>query len=111
MKKQKPINVRIGRNIQRERERAGLTQEKLSEMIDIASTSLSSIERGVMGASLTTLEKICTVLSVSADALLFGRTQENDAAYLAERLGRLTPEQFRIANSVLTDLLEAFRLD
>lgn len=111
MKEQKPINVRIGRNIQRERIRAGLTQEKLSEMIDIASTSLSSMERGVMGVSLTTLEKICTMLSVPADALLFGRTQENDTAYLAERLGQLTPEQFRIANAVLTSLLEAFHLE
>ena len=111
MKGQKPINVRIGQNIQKERIRAGLTQEKLSEMIDVASTSLSSMERGVMGVSLTTLEKICTALSVPADALLFDRTQENDTTYLAERLGRLTPEQFRIANEVFTSLLEAFHLE
>lgn len=111
MKERKEINVRVGANIQRERTRAGLTQEKFSEMIGIATQSLSAAECGAVGVSLTTLEKICTTLSVPADALLFGRTQENDAAYLAERLGRLTPEQFRVANAVLTDLLEAFRLD
>ena len=111
MKERKEINVRLGANIQRERTRAGLTQEQFSEMIGIATQSLSAVECGAVGASLTTLERICTTLSVSADALLFGRSQGNDAAYLAERLSRLTPEQFRIANSVLTSLLEAFHLD
>ena len=111
MKERKEINIRLGANIQKERIRAGLTQEQFSEMIGIGTQSLSSVECGVVGVSMTTLEKICTTLSIPADALLFGRTQENDTAYLTERLTRLTPEQFRIASAVLTSLLEAFHLE
>ena len=110
MNTKKDINIRVGANIQRERERAGLTQEKFSEMIGLGSKSLSCVERGVVGVSLTTLDKICRTLSVSSDTLLFGRGPETDVRRLAERLARLDPEQLRIADAVLSNLLAAFAL-
>lgn len=111
MKQAKQINLTVGANIQRARENAHLTQEQLSERIGIGATSLSAIERGVVGVSLTTMRNICQVLSVSSDALLFGDSAgKNDVRRLTERLERLTPEQFEIADAMLSQLVAAFSL-
>lgn len=110
MRTKKEINVLIGTNIQRERERAGFTQERFAEMIDIGEKSLSSIERGVYGASITTLLKICSVLHLSSDTLLFENGAKNDIRCLTAQLERLSPEQFRIVSDVVYKLMEAFSL-
>ena len=55
MATKKEINILVGINIKREREKAGLTQDQFSEMLGIGSKSLSAVERGVVGISLTTL--------------------------------------------------------
>jgi len=49
MKDKKELNVLVGINIKREREKAGFTQDQFSEMLGIGSKSLSAIERGVVG--------------------------------------------------------------
>lgn len=68
----KELNAFIGENIRSERESAHMTQERLSERMGIGVKSLSAIERGVVGVSLSTLVKLCRILSVSSDALIFG---------------------------------------
>lgn len=73
MQGKKPINVRVGANIQWLREERHLTQEGLSEKIGVTPNHLSAIERGVSGISLELLEKLCQELSVTADHILFGR--------------------------------------
>lgn len=73
MQAKKPINVRVGGNIQQLREEHHYTQEELSEKIGVTPNHLSAIERGVSGISLELLEKLCQVLSVTADYILFGR--------------------------------------
>ena len=54
----KPINVRVGGNIQQLREERHYTQEELSEKIGVTPNHLSDIERGVSGISLELLEKL-----------------------------------------------------
>lgn len=73
MQTKKPINVRVGGNIQRLREERHYTQEALSEKLGVTPNHLSAIERGVSGISLELLEKLCQVLTVTADHILFGR--------------------------------------
>ena len=73
MQAKKPINVRVGGNIQQLREEHHYTQEELSEKIGVTPNHLSAIERGVSGISLELLENLCQVLSVTADRILFGR--------------------------------------
>lgn len=75
MQGKKPINVRVGANIQWLREERHLTQEGLSEKIGVTPNHLSAIERGVSGISLELLEKLCQELSVTADHILFGRSK------------------------------------
>lgn len=107
----KDLNILVGANIKREREKAGFTQDQFSELLGIGSKSLSSIERGVVGVSLTTLLKICDVLHISANALLYEQAQKNDADSIAMQLQRLSPEQFQIASDVITSLIKAFSLE
>lgn len=104
----KEINVLVGANIKREREKAGFTQDQFSELLGIGSKSLSSIERGVVGVSLTTLMKICDILHISANILLYEQNLKNDADSIALQLKMLNDEQFEIASDVMTNLMKAF---
>ncbi len=112
MQEKKEINVEIGARIKAEREKAGLTQERFSELIGLGTKSVSAFERGAVGISFVTLKKICQVLSVSSDAILFGKNShnQNDVSELAARLERLSPEEYVIAEEIIFKLLEAFSL-
>ena len=113
MKEKKPINVEIGQNVKRVRENAGFTQESFAEMLGLGVKHVSAIECGAAGLSLATLQRICTVLSVPADMLLFGtpasdNNDERAAAleFLTERLSLLPDHQFWAAKDILDKLLE-----
>ena len=110
MQPKKEINVIVGANIKKWRENAGLTQDQLSEAMGIGEKSLSAIERGVVGISLTQLKNVCELLSVTSDALIFGSSESNNIESLARRFEKLTPEQYRIVDSIMSELLKAFRL-
>ena len=103
-------NQILGENIKREREKAGYTQERFSEIIDMTPNNLSAVERGVASVSLKMLRRICEALKVSADDLLFGQREKSDGEYLAQKLERLDARQMRIVLEVLSALLEAFAL-
>ena len=111
MSEKKEIDLLVGNNIKRERIKAGYTQEKFSELIGIGTKSLSAIERGTVGVSLATLLRICKVLSISSNSLLFEESPKNDVQAITERLERLTPEQFAIANDILCKVMEAFSVN
>jgi len=106
----KDLNILVGANIKREREKAGFTQDRFSELLGIGSKSLSSIERGVVGVSLTTLLKICDILHISANVLLYEQSQKNDVDSIALQLQMLNDDQFKIASDVMTNLIQAFSL-
>ncbi len=59
----------LGKRIKELRKASGFTQEKLAEMIDIETTSLSSIESGRHFPSLPTIERIANNLNVELKAL------------------------------------------
>ena len=59
----------LGKRIKELRKNAGLTQEKLAEMINIETTSLSGIESGRHFPSLPTIEKIAHNLNVELKTL------------------------------------------
>ncbi|MBQ6852162.1 MAG: helix-turn-helix transcriptional regulator [Oscillospiraceae bacterium] len=107
----KDLNVLVGANIKREREKAGYTQDRFSELLGIGSKSLSSVERGVVGVSLTTLLRICDILNISANVLLYEQTQKNDVHSIVLQLKMLSAEQFEIASDVMKNLIKAFSLE
>lgn len=107
MREKKAINVKIGTNIQIARESAGYTQEKLSELLGLTPNHLSAIERGVSGASLEALEKLCLLLGVSADSLFFGDTcTDDDAFILSRQLSSVSPNRREQIKKILSSLLE-----
>ena len=98
-----------GQAIQRIRKERGLTQEQLAEMTDVASNSISRIERGLLIPALPTLIDICNALGTSADSIL--------AAYIAsdtlirwtpraEKLGGLDLEKQHKIEAILDCLIE-----
>ena len=111
MSEKKEIDLLVGNNIKRDRVQAGYTQEKFSALIRIGTKSLSAIERGTVGVSVSTLLRICKVLSISSNSLLFEESPKNDVQAITERLERLTPEQFAIANDILCKVMEAFSVN
>jgi transcriptional regulator with XRE-family HTH domain len=111
MKNKRSIDVKVGLNIKLAREKAGYTQEKFGEIIGMSPKNLSDIERGVVGISISTLEKICTKLFISCDSLIAenqAQIEEGDLNNLTTRLKRLTPQQFDVVMSINNKLLEAF---
>lgn len=113
MKDKKPINIEIGQNIKHLRENAGLTQERLAEMLELGDKHISAIECGAAGVSLPTLLKICSLLSVSADRVLFGDAEAEPSEaritamlLLTERLSRLSDTQFWAVKEIVDRVLE-----
>lgn len=69
--------VEIGKRIKIKRKDMNLTQEKLSEIIDVSPSYVSEIERGNSIASLATICKLANTLNCSLDYIVFGITVEN----------------------------------
>ena len=106
MENKKQIDVQVGKNIKREREKAGYTQERFSEMIGIGPKSLSAIERGTVGISLSLLLRITKLLGISTDTILLPERQKNEVDDLVEKLQNFTPQQFLLAKKIINTLSE-----
>lgn len=108
MKKKKEINIQIGNEIRKVREKAGLTQEQFGEMVSLGTKNVSDIERGVVGITVSTLKRICEKLPVSSDVILFGERKKNDVEYLTEQLKSLSPQKFNIISQLINKIFETF---
>ena len=94
----------VGQRIKVAREAKNLTQEELAALVNLSTTHVSVIERGLKVTKLDTFVAIANALDVSADALLIdvvthsvtGVTNE-----LSDMIGKLPKdEQKRILNTV-----------
>lgn len=109
MRKKKELNLQIGNQIRKARERSGLTQEQFAEAIDKSPQFISDLERGLSGISLETLKKICETFQVSSDTILFTETIQADMAVekLTNKFLNMTPEQLRIMEAITNAFLQA----
>ena len=73
MKENKELFLQIGERIRTARKSAGMTQDKLAELINKTVQYVSDVERGVTGPSIPSLICICRTLCISADYLLLGQ--------------------------------------
>ena len=94
----------VGQRIKAAREAKNLTQEELAALVNLSTTHVSVIERGLKVTKLDTFVAIANALDVSADGLLIdvvthsvtGVTNE-----LSDMIGKLPKdEQKRILNAV-----------
>lgn len=79
----------IGKRIQAKRKEIKITQEKLSEIIDVSPSYISEIERGSSICSLSTITNIANVLNVSLDYLVLGITPKNVDAMFTDILSSI----------------------
>lgn len=86
----------LGKRIKEIRKARGLTQEKLAELIDIETCSLSAIEIGRHFPSMPTIEKIAENLDVELKAFFeFGniKTRNEKITIISEALETLSDEK------------------
>ena len=103
------LNSEIGVRIQSARKAAGLTQMAFSEQIGVSTQYISDLERGIVGASIPTIIKICNVLNVPTDYILRGQdpTTGTPTDLLLE-LNQYTPEQQRLILESIKLFYKAF---
>lgn len=77
----------FGQNVQLYRKKAGLTQEQLSERLEISQKHLSIIENGAQFASASLIDRICTELDVSVGMLF--RSPDESSAHEANMISAL----------------------
>jgi transcriptional regulator with XRE-family HTH domain len=70
------LKVFFGTNLKRYRKAKHLSQEELSEKVDISVNHLSKIERGVAFVSADLLEKLSANMGVSAARLFCGENEQ-----------------------------------
>ena len=76
------IQEKLGKRIQQLRKIKGYSQEAFAEKIDIATTTLSSIETGNAFMTSQTLEKILEILEITPNELFtFPEQMTNDDMY------------------------------
>lgn len=90
--------------IRKAREEMGYTREKFAELLDVSVSYMAEVERGRTGISVKMLVKICNVLGLSADYILFGEKRTDDEKLL-EKLNRINPQYIPLLDSVITELL------
>ncbi len=90
--------------IRKAREEMGYTREKFAELLDVSVSYMAEVERGRTGISVKMLVKICNVLGLSADYILFGEKRTDDEKLL-EKLNRIDPQYIPLLDSVITALL------
>ena len=90
--------------IRKAREEMGYTREKFAEMLDVSVSYMAEVERGRTGISVKMLTKICNVLGLSADYILFGDSRNEDALLL-DKIHRIDDKYLPLLESMLTELL------
>lgn len=104
----KEINVIVGENIRFFREQSDYTREQLAELVGITPRFLADAELGFVGVSLTSLKKICEILGVSADRLLWKK--EEKTIMLSERLSHIDTKYLHVIEDLIRKQLELIAL-
>ncbi len=90
--------------IRRAREQQGYTREQFAEKLDVSVSYLAELERGRTGISVKMLIKVCDLLGLSADYVLFGEERNADALLL-DKIHRIDDKYIHLLNKVVMELL------
>ena len=99
----------VGSRIKIAREAKGLTQENLAALVDLSSTHISVIERGMKTVRLDTFVAIANALDVSADTLLVDvvtHSIDGLANGLPDKIHKLPPDEQKRLMKALKAYLE-----
>ena len=90
--------------IRKAREDMGYTREQFAEKLDVSVSYMAEVERGRTGISVKMLIKICDLLGLSADYILFGTDRDNDTMLL-DKIHRIDDKYIPLLNRLITKLL------
>lgn len=96
--------------IRNARENQGYTREKFAEELDVSVSYLAELERGRTGISVKMLVKICTLLGLSADYVLFGTERDDDRTRL-DSINRIDSKYLPLLDEVINELLTLTKND
>lgn len=103
-KEKKESNVLIGERIRLYRDKSGMSRERLAELMGVTPRFVADVELGFVGVSLTSLKKICEILGISADRLLWKK--EDSAVSFSERLSHVDEQWIPLIENLLQKQLE-----
>ena len=90
--------------IRKAREDMGYTREKIAEKLDVSVSYLAELERGRTGLSVKMLIKVCNVLGLSSDYVLFGNERTEDELRL-DAIRRIDEKYLPLLDKVIEELL------
>ena len=91
--------------IRKAREDQGYTREKFAEKLDVSVSYMAELERGRTGISVKMLIKVCKLLGLSADYVLFGDERAEDTKRL-DTIRRIDKKYLPVLDAVTIELLE-----
>lgn len=98
----------IGDNVRRCRNDRGLTQEELSHLVDVDTSTITRIEGGTRMMSIPLLRSVAAALHVSCDALLFAEDSDPAMANIQVKLAGQTPESLAHLERIIQTLIEEY---
>lgn len=102
--------LEIGVRIKTQRELLGITREELAEYLDVTPRFCYDLEQGNKGMSVNTLCKLCTVLNISADYLLFGNDEKIfDYAEAVSLLKECPPSKKEYLMKIMSHFVQAVK--
>lgn len=103
----------MGKAIRRYREEAGITQERLAELVDISTNHLGAIEREVKTPTMETFVKLLNVLGAEPNEVLkevlkevIPLTRMEHTSVVEGKLERLTPKKQESVLRMLDVIIE-----
>lgn len=95
----------VGLRIKSLRRQNNITQEKLSEMLNITTEHLSRIETGTYRPSIKLIEHICQAFDIDEQYLLFGvRSTSDKNLALIEKISILSDHQRKAIEIILDSM-------
>lgn len=94
--------IEIGQRLRQQRQKLGLTREKMSELADIGTGYYGQLEVGTSQMSVDTLIKLSRSMHLPMEYILFGTGYEpGDASAIITLLQQCTPRELNMAEEVL----------
>lgn len=97
---------RLGARLKKERIRKHMTQTELSEKANFSVSNISHLEKGTYAPSLKTMIKICNVLEIGIDGLLYDTLSAVSSSYLNKDFAELLADCSAKEKRVLLKILE-----
>ena len=91
--------------IRKAREDMGFTREQFAEQLEVSVSYLAELERGRTGISVKMLIKVCKLLGLSADYVLFGEARTEDQRRL-ETIRQIDARYLSLLDTTIEELLE-----